>query len=380
MTKKTSKKTSKKKNESVVDKKSEIDELLNTINTKYGKNSSVIGTASQINSKIKRQKTGIPSLDLALYGGWPVGRICSIVGWKSSGKSFVLYNTIAECQRTCRGCHKHLSSCECEVREPKMCALICTENYDSEWGEIIGIDNEKLILCFPHTSDEAIHIIEGLMAHKKIDVVLLDSLAQLSSEEEQSGDIRDSQMGSKSTAICNNKFFRRLNINLVSENSLRDKIFIYINQWRQGIGYNATNFRPGGKGQEFADSVSVSMGGGSWESTKKSYVDLSGKIQKNKTAKAQEQFSFRLFLDERNNDFEAYGSTDNIAVLFQEMIDLGFAKADGGKYVISGIEEIFTTQKAVKMFLFENPDYRDSIFDAILEKKKEFMGKVLKRT
>jgi hypothetical protein len=80
-------------------KRAALDGVLNQIERSYGRGSIVkLGDAD--NMRVESFGTGALTLDAALGGGYPKGRIIEIYGPESSGKTTLALHAIAECQRT----------------------------------------------------------------------------------------------------------------------------------------------------------------------------------------------------------------------------------------------------------------------------------------
>jgi protein RecA len=72
-------------------------------------------------AKSFRIPSGIFPLDLALGGGWPQGRINTVFGMKSAGKTYTLLRTIASAQKMCSNCWTFVEwSKEVEREEEKL--------------------------------------------------------------------------------------------------------------------------------------------------------------------------------------------------------------------------------------------------------------------
>ena len=72
--------------------------VLNQIERNFGKGSIMrLGDASRM--RIETSPTGALTLDLALGGGYPKGRVVEIYGPESSGKTTLTLHAIAEVQR-----------------------------------------------------------------------------------------------------------------------------------------------------------------------------------------------------------------------------------------------------------------------------------------
>jgi recombination protein RecA len=91
--------------------------------------------------------TGSVSLDLALGGGIPKGRIIEIYGPESSGKTTLTLHAIAEVQR-----------------QGGTAAFIDAEHaLDPAYAKKIGVDVENLLLSQPDNGEQALEIAETLV-------------------------------------------------------------------------------------------------------------------------------------------------------------------------------------------------------------------------
>lgn len=108
-------------------------------------------------------------------GGLPLGRMVEFWGQQNSGKSTAAMQVIAAAQK------KGLK-----------CLLIDTEySYTSEWAEKLGVDTKKLDVLRELTAESTLDQTEEFIKGGKYQVVVLDSLGQLSSRiwfEKQAGE------------------------------------------------------------------------------------------------------------------------------------------------------------------------------------------------
>ena len=132
----------------------EIDKLVKDINKKFGTNAIRLGRniREDMNFKIPLGSVG---LNDALGGGLPSGRYITLAGQESSGKSLLAYKAIAAVQNL----RKKLVGEGADAYEvvaddgdtPLTAALIQLEcgSYSPDWGEVHGIDNDRLIFVQP---------------------------------------------------------------------------------------------------------------------------------------------------------------------------------------------------------------------------------------
>jgi recombination protein RecA len=114
--------------------------------------------------------TNIPSLDIALGGGIPCGRLTEIYGPESTGKTTLALEFIASAQTV-----GHLA------------AFIDVEHsLDVAYAKRLGVIEAQLCVVKPIDGEDALDILVELIDGKSVRVVVLDSLAALMSEREAS--------------------------------------------------------------------------------------------------------------------------------------------------------------------------------------------------
>src|SRR5258708_6582056 len=108
--------------------------------------------------------TGSLSLDVATgIGGIPRGRITEIFGPESSGKTTLALTVIANAQK--RG---------------GVAAMIDAEHaLDPGYAKKLGVDLDQLLVSQPDSGEQALEIVELLVASSAVDVIVVDSVAAL---------------------------------------------------------------------------------------------------------------------------------------------------------------------------------------------------------
>ena len=127
--------------------------------------------------KVDAIPTGSMGLDLALgIGGVPRGRIVELYGPESSGKTTVALHIIAEAQK-----------------QGGEVAFVDVEHaLDPKYAAAVGVDVDNLLVSQPNSGEEALEIMEALVRSGAIDVVVLDSVAALTTKAEIDGNMGDS--------------------------------------------------------------------------------------------------------------------------------------------------------------------------------------------
>lgn len=203
---------------------------LETIEKQFGKGSIMkLGEAHKVN--VETVSTGSLSLDLALGGGIPKGRIIEIYGPESSGKTTLTLHAIAEVQRA-----------------GGTAAFIDAEHaLDPAYAKRLGVDTDNLLISQPDNGEQALEIAETLVRSSAVDLVVVDSVAALVPRAEIEGDMGDSHMGlqarlmsqalRKLTGIIN-----RSNTTVIFINQIRMKIGVMFGNPETTTGGNALKF------------------------------------------------------------------------------------------------------------------------------------------
>ncbi|MBT6142879.1 DNA recombination/repair protein RecA, partial [bacterium] len=132
------------------------------IEKSFGKGS-IMKLGSDNASQIETIPTGAMSLDLALGGGIPRGRICEIYGPESSGKTTLTLHIIAEAQK-----------------KGGLAAFIDAEHaLDPVYAKKLGVDVDNLLVSQPDSGEQALEIVETLVRSNAVDLIVVDSVAAL---------------------------------------------------------------------------------------------------------------------------------------------------------------------------------------------------------
>ena len=158
--------------------------------------------------------SGSLSLDLALGGGYPKGRIIEIYGPESSGKTTLTLHAIAEIQK-----------------QGGTAAFIDAEHaLDPAYAKRLGVDTENLLVSQPDNGEQALEITETLVRSNAVDLIVVDSVAALTPQAEIDGDMGDSHMGLQARLMS--QALRKLT-GIINKSKAT---VIFINQIRMKIG------------------------------------------------------------------------------------------------------------------------------------------------
>jgi recombination protein RecA len=225
-------------NDKTNDKSKAIDAALAQIEKQFGKGSIMrLGETQKIN--VEKISTGCLSLDKALGGGIPKGRVIEIFGPESSGKTTVTLHIIAETQKT-----------------GGIAAFIDAEHaLDPYYAAKIGVDTQNLIISQPDNGEQALEIVETLVRSNTVDVIVVDSVAALTPKNEIEGQMGDNHMGLQARLMS--QALRKLTA-IVSKSKCS---VIFINQLRMKIGvmFGNPETTTGGNALKFYSSVRMDI-------------------------------------------------------------------------------------------------------------------------
>jgi recombination protein RecA len=183
--------------------------------------------------------SGALSLDLALGGGYPKGRIIEIYGPESSGKTTLSLHAIAEIQR-----------------QGGTAAFVDAEHaLDPAYARRVGVDTDNLLVAQPDNGEQALEIVETLVRSNAVDLVVVDSVAALVPQAEIDGDMGDAHMGLQARLMS--QALRKLT-GIISKSKTT---VIFINQIRMKIGvmFGNPETTTGGNALKFYASVRIDI-------------------------------------------------------------------------------------------------------------------------
>ena len=184
--------------------------------------------------------TGSLSLDMALgIGGVPRGRIVEIYGPESSGKTTVALQIIAEAQK--RGGEA---------------AFVDVEHaLDPVYAQALGVNIDDLLVSQPDSGEQALEIAEALVRSGAIDVIVIDSVAAMTTRAEIEGEMGDSHVGMLARLMS--QAMRKLTPVIAKSNC----VAVFINQVREKIGvmYGNPETTTGGRALKFYASVRMEV-------------------------------------------------------------------------------------------------------------------------
>ena len=212
--------------------------VLGQIERNFGKGSIMrLGDASRM--RVETISTGALTLDLALGGGYPKGRVVEVYGPESSGKTTLTLHAIAEVQRN-----------------GGVAAFVDAEHaLDPVYAASLGVDVENLLVSQPDTGEMALEIVDQLVRSAAVDIVVVDSVAALTPRAEIEGEMGDIAVGSQARLMS--QAMRKITGNIGKSGCT----VIFLNQLRLKIGvtYGNPETTTGGNALKFYASVRLDI-------------------------------------------------------------------------------------------------------------------------
>ncbi len=277
---------------------------------------------------IETVSTGSLSLDLALGGGVPKGRIIEIYGPESSGKTTLSLHVVAEVQKA-----------------GGVAAFVDAEHaLDPSYAQKIGVQLDKLLVSQPDNGEQALEIVETLVRSNAVDIIVIDSVAALVPQAEIEGDMGDSHMGLQARLMS--QALRKL----TGVTNKSKTTVVFINQLRMKIGvmFGNPETTTGGNALKFYASVRMDI---RRISQIKSGDDVIGnrtrvKVVKNKIAPPFREAEFDIMY---NEGISTEGDVIDLAA------EKNLVEKAGAWYSYNGTK-IAQGREAAKQYLRDNPE------------------------
>lgn len=313
------------------------------IEKNFGKGS-IMRMGEHEHTKIETITSGSLSIDVALGGGIPKGRIIEVYGPESSGKTTLCLHATAEFQKA-----------------GSTVAFVDAEHaLDPEYAKKVGVNVDELLLSQPDCGEQALEIVEALVRSGAVDLIVVDSVAALTPRAEIEGAMGDAQMGLQARLMS--QALRKL----TAVASKMGTTIIFINQIRMKIGvmFGNPETTTGGNALKFYSSLRVEVRkGGKLETGTGDAKEAHGnamrvKIVKNKVAPPFKTAEVDIVF---NEGISKMGDLINLGE------KLGIIEKSGAFYSYTNTKLGQGKAKAVE-FLKSNPDLALEIEKVVREK------------
>jgi len=219
-------------------KKKALARVLDEIDSNFGAGAIMrLGEAGK--AKVATFPSGSLTLDIALGGGLPRGRIVEVYGPESSGKTTLALHAMAEMQKL-----------------GGTVAMIDAEHaFDPEYSQRLGLNVDAVIVCQPETGEMALEVVDTLVRSSAVDLICVDSVAALVPRSEIEGEIGMVQVGAHARLMS--QALRKINVNAAKAGTT----IIFLNQLRSKVGviYGSPEVTTGGNALKYYSSVRLDI-------------------------------------------------------------------------------------------------------------------------
>lgn len=315
------------------------------IEKQYGAGA-VMRLGQNTTQNVQSISTGSLSLDMALgIGGVPRGRIVEIYGPESSGKTTVALQIIAEAQKL-----------------GGEAAFVDVEHaLDPVYAQALGVNIDDLLVSQPDSGEQALEIAEALVRSGAIDVIVIDSVAAMTTRAEIEGEMGDSHVGMLARLMS--QAMRKLTPVISKSNC----VAIFINQVREKIGvmYGNPETTTGGRALKFYASVRMEVRKG--EAIKNGAEVIGNrtrvKIVKNKVAPPFKECEFDMM----------YGKgISRVGEVLDLATDLDIIHKSGSWFSY-GERKLGQGRDAVKEILLNEPDFAKEVEQKIMAQRESLV-------
>ncbi|HVO86674.1 MAG TPA: recombinase RecA [Candidatus Binatia bacterium] len=311
---------------------------VDAIEKQFGKGSIMrLGEAHKVN--VETISTGSLSLDLALGGGIPRGRIIEIYGPESSGKTTVCLHAVAEVQKN-----------------GGTAAYVDAEHaLDPAYAKRLGVDTDTLLISQPDSGEQALEVVETLVRSNAVDIIVVDSVAALVPQAEIEGDMGDAHMGLQARLMS--QALRKLT-GVINRSKTT---VIFVNQLRMKIGvmFGNPETTTGGNALKFYASVRMDIRRLAQIKAGDAVIGnhVRVKVVKNKVAPPFREAEFDIMY---NQGISTEGDVLDLAAA-REIVQ------KAGAWYEYENEKIGQGREAAKAYLKDNPKVLDKISDQVRE-------------
>jgi RecA/RadA recombinase len=170
-------------------------------------------------------------------------------------------------------------------------AWVDLENaYHKGWFSKLGVDSRRVLLIKPTNAEEAIDICHAMALTNEVDLMVIDSIAQLVPQKEITASMEEWQQGLQARIV--NKAGRKL-VSAMTQQEVRARPMtqMWTNQTREKIGvmFGDPTVKPGGKGQDFVIHAEVKF----MRSKRKTVAEQYGSKDEVVTIPIEETISFK---------------------------------------------------------------------------------------
>lgn len=338
------------------EEKSQLDKdlqlAMSLINKQFGDETLMTFDDTSI-KRVESISTGSLNLDVALgVGGIPEGRVVTIYGESSSGKTTIALQACAEAQK-----------------KGYLVAYLDSEHaMDLGYAAALGVDLKHLLFAQPESGTKCFAIAEALLKQGKVKFIVFDSVSTMLTESEINGEIGDNFIGRQAKLMSDG--LKRI----TPLSAQTGCTCFFISQTRKNIGqlFGDTDVMSGGESLKFYSTVIMKIWKKQSPTTEKingeeiaTSVETTVKVIKNKVAPPFRTAHFII----------RYGKGISQE---EEILDLSFKFGlleKAGSWVKYKGENIAQGKEKAMLWLKENPEtmnhFKTTVIEYIKNKQNE---------
>jgi recombination protein RecA len=328
------------------EKQKALSMVLTQIERNFGKGSIMrLGDATRM--RVETVPSGALTLDLALGGGLPKGRVVEIYGPESSGKTTLALHAIAEVQK-----------------QGGVAAFVDAEHaLDPVYAAALGVDAQNLLIAQPDTGEAGLEIVDQLVRSTAVDIIVVDSVAALVPRAEIEGEMGDVHVGLQARLMS--QALRKITGNIGKTGC----IVIFLNQLRQkiGVSYGNPETTTGGNALKFYASLRMDIRRIQTlkKGTEEFGIRAKVKIAKNKVAPPFRIAEFDVIFGK---------GISSLGCILDMAEETGVVTRKGAWYSYSG-ENLAQGRDNTIKYMEENPEFAKTIDQQVRQKLE--MGAVV---
>lgn len=306
-----------------------IQDVMDKLEKRYGE--PVLSRMTDVHD-IETITTGRPTLDIALSGGWAVGKIIEIYAEEATGKTGLALEAIAVIQRN-----------------GGQAAMIDAEHaLNREYAEKLGVNVDDVLISQPSYGEQAIETIRGLVSTGEVDLIVVDSVAAMIPKAELDGEAGESKMG------LHARLMSQAMKQIAGSASEVGCTIIFLNQLRSTIAsYGAKKKPTGGNAIKFYASQRLEIKNKGKYKEGGEVVGFTQLVRcvKNKVGPPFREVEFKIHYED---------GLDDISGFMDALIFEGILEKSGGWLAYKG-SNICNGAKAFRQTMEDNPELYEEL-------------------
>lgn len=314
-----------------------INDIMDKLEKRYGE--PVLSKMTDVHD-IETITTGRATLDIALSGGWAVGKIIEIYAEEATGKTGLALEAIAVVQSM-----------------GGQAAIIDAEHaLNTSYAERLGVNIDELLISQPSYGEQAIETIRALVSTGEVDLIVVDSVAAMIPKAELDGESGEAKMG------LHARLMSQAMKQIAGSASEVGCTIIFLNQLRSTIASYGANKKPtGGNAIKFYASQRIEIKNKGKYKEGGEVVGFKQLVRcvKNKVGPPFKEAEFNIHYE---------NGIDNISGTVEALIFEGILEKAGGWLKYDGTN-VANGVKKFRTVIDDNPELWEELLQKLEEKR-----------